>query len=410
MAETRGVYAQLRRAHEQRVLRVLRTQGALSRAQISARVGLSRTAVSEITAVLLRRGAIVVVDTDAPLRRGSGRPAERLAVDPGSGQFLGVDFGHARVRIAIADAAHEVVATGTADYADAPWSNRIQIALELGDKVCAEHGLHLRALHGIGIGVPGPHPTHSHLDGSRIGSVAGFHEPVADVIAAFEQHYGAEVIVDNNTRFAALGEAVVDEKAVRDLIYVRLSDGVGGGLVLDGRLFTGSEGIAGELGHVCVDPAGPECRCGKFGCLETFASVPAILAECRVRGVEVTDLTGLEALVQRSHPVVDQVLRDAATRVGRVLGAVAMAINPEQIVVGGRITRVAPVIVAQVASTVAFEMFPGPTAPTVRAALDVDGDGARGALAALFHRSPLLAGHQEADGSSQFDNPTRSKE
>jgi hypothetical protein len=109
-----GVHALVRRAHEARVLRVLREHGALSRGQIATKVGLSRTTLSEITGDLLSRGAVVVVDTDAARRAGSGRPAELLTLDPSSGQFLGVDLGHTRVRIAVADAAHDIIAAGHA--------------------------------------------------------------------------------------------------------------------------------------------------------------------------------------------------------------------------------------------------------------------------------------------------------
>ncbi|WP_328708821.1 Lrp/AsnC family transcriptional regulator [Microbispora hainanensis] len=109
-----GVHALVRRSHEERVLRVLRQNGAQSRNEIAARVGLSRTTVSEITSDLLGRGAIRVVDTDAVERVGSGRPAERLALDPASGQYMGVDFGHRRVNVLVADAAHDIIASGTA--------------------------------------------------------------------------------------------------------------------------------------------------------------------------------------------------------------------------------------------------------------------------------------------------------
>src|SRR5690606_31824392 len=123
---TSGVHAMVRRTHEERVLAALRAGGALSRAELAKRVGLSRTTLSEITATLLRRGAIVVVDTDAASRRGSGRPAERLALDPAAGQYLGIDFGHRRVHVAVADASHEIIASGVERYADdTGWSTRI---------------------------------------------------------------------------------------------------------------------------------------------------------------------------------------------------------------------------------------------------------------------------------------------
>lgn len=376
----------------------------MSRGEIAQIVGLSRSTLSEITGSLLQRGAIVVVDTDAAKREGSGRPAERLALDPGSGQFMGIDFGHRRVHVVVADASHEILVSGSTRYDDdAPWRTRIDLAFELIDRLSVEAGVHYGALQGIGIGVPGPYPTPTTAS-PRATAVPALHGSADDVDAAFVGRFDAPVIVDNNTRLAALAEAISGGSAVDDLVYVRLSDGVGGGLVVGGRLVIGSTGLAGEFGHVMVEPEGKECRCGKYGCLETVASVPAILATCQDLGVRLESLDDLKAAVDRSHPVVDQVLRNAAAALGRVVGMAAMALNPAEIVVGGEITRIAPVIVQQVTATVAYELFPGGAAkPVVRGAELSDEDGAIGALAALFHNSPLLAGYPEADAASQAD-------
>ncbi|MDQ4052750.1 MAG: ROK family transcriptional regulator [Actinomycetota bacterium] len=391
-----GVHALVRRTHEERVLRVLREHGALSRGQIARAVGLSRTTLSEITGSLLLRGAIVVVDTDAAKREGSGRPAERLALDPASGQFMGVDFGHRRVHVAVADASHEIVVSGSDRYADdAPWPIRLDVAFGLIDRLSAESGVHYGALQGVGIGVPGPYSaTPGVLFVAPHESVAAG-DP-ASAQAAFANRFGAPVIIDNNTRLAALAEVTFGSSSVEDLLYLRLSDGVGGGLVVGGRLVTGSSGLAGELGHVTVDPEGLDCRCGKKGCVETVASVPAILASCRDRGLAIEDLDDLAAAVNRSHPIADTVLRAAGSAVGRVLGAASMVLNPADIVIGGEITRVAPAVVQQAAATIAFEHFPRVAKPVVRGAQLSDDDGALGALAALFHNSPILAAYPEA--------------
>lgn len=393
-----GVHALVRRTHEERILGVLREHGALSRTQIGRAVGLSRTTLSEITSELLDRGAIVIVDTDAALREGRGRPAERLALDPASGQFMGVDFGHRRVHVAIADAAHEIVASGAGRYADdVAWPERLDIAFAVIERISAESGVHYGALQGVGIGVPGPYasaagvravPCHGAV------TVDAFHR--ASVDAAFAERFNAPVIVDNNTRLAALAEAIFGDVAVENLLYVRLSDGVGGGLVVGGRLVSGSSGLAGELGHVTVRPDGSLCRCGKTGCLETVASVPSILSSMRSEGIPVESPTDLRSLIERSHPVADRVLRQVGTDVGRVLAAVAMAVNPSEVVIGGEISRIAPVIVEQAQSTLRYELFPGAEPPNVRGAQLSDDDGALGALAALFHSSPLLAGYPEA--------------
>jgi predicted NBD/HSP70 family sugar kinase len=400
------VHALVRRNHEERVLRVLREHGALSRGQIAKAVGLSRTTLSEITGSLLQRGAIVVVDTDAGHRAGSGRPAERLALDPASGQFMGVDFGHRRVHVAVADASHEIVASGSDRYEDdIDWPTRLDVAFRLIERLSAQSGVHYGALQGVGIGVPGPYAGAPEVrDVPSHGAAAhGFHE--ASVDAAFGDRFGAPVVVDNNTRLAALAEAIFGRATIEDLLYVRLSDGVGGGLVVGGRLVSGSAGLAGELGHVTVRADGPACRCGKNGCLETIASVPAILSACRAKGLAVEGLDGLAAAVARSHPVADEVLRDAAAALGRVLGAVAMALNPSEIVIGGAITRVAPVVLHQAAATITFELFPGAKVPSVRAAHLSDDDGALGALAALFHSSPLLAGYPETPAPAAGQGP-----
>lgn len=407
MSTTTGVRALVRRTHEERVLATLRAGGALSRADLARRVGLSRTTLSEITARLLQRGALVVVDTDAGTRVGSGRPAERLALDPGAGQYLGVDFGHRRVHVAVADASHEIVASGVQPYDDEPWPARLDLAFALVDRLTREHGLHLGALQAVGIGVPGPHTGAA--GGSRV--AWNRHATPDGVEESFAERFGTPVVIDNNTRLAALAEAVSLPDGPSDLVYVRLSDGVGGGLVVAGRLVRGARGFSGELGHVTADPVGAPCRCGKRGCLETVASVPAVLAACRCRGAAVRDLDDLAAAVEKRDPVVDAVLREAGTALGRVLGAAAMVLDPVDVVVGGEIAHVAPVIVEQAAATLRYELssVPTETSHVVSASRLGDRGGALGALAAVFHRSPVLAGYPEpSDAGRPSSSPVSS--
>ncbi|WP_244971410.1 ROK family transcriptional regulator [Paramicrobacterium chengjingii] len=408
MSMTNGVRALVRRTHEERVLAALRAHGALSRSDLATRVGLSRTTLSEITASLLQRGAIVVADTDAAVRAGSGRPAERLALDPGAGQVIGVDFGHRRVHVAVADASHNVIASGRDEYENGtPWETRLSTAFELIERLSRETGVHYGALQAIGIGVPGPYTGKT----SDSGSVRWKNQLMPDgVDAAFAERFDTPVFVDNNTRLAALAEASTRSDVVDNLIYLRLSDGVGGGLVVSGRLVSGTRGFAGELGHVTADPSGVTCRCGKRGCLETVASVPALLAACRERGVLLETLDDLAAAVEKGDPVVDVVLREAGTAIGRVLGAAAMTLNPREVVIGGEVIRIAPMIVEQAAATIRYELYPIPAEQplVVRPAQLYDNDGALGAIAAIFHQSPLLAGYPEPSAPVEQQQSQRS--
>ncbi|GIF14744.1 putative NBD/HSP70 family sugar kinase [Actinoplanes teichomyceticus] len=401
------------------MLAILREHGTLSRAQIAARSGLSRTTLSEITGDLLGRGAIVKVTTDAHRRAGSGRPAELLALDPRSGQFLGVDLGHTRVRVVVADAAHEIIASGVAPYpAGTSLPARIRAGLALIERLGRERGLGLSALQAVGVGVTGPYPA---------GSAR------ADVSAAFRERFGAPVLVDNNTRFAALAEAGTTD--ARDVLYIRLAAGIGGGLVVGGRLVTGAQGAAGEFGHVLAEPGGAACRCGKRGCLETVASTGAALAAAGV-----ADLDRLAA--RRAEPAVAAAMDRIGEAVGRVLASAALILDPELIVIGGSLPRAVPAIVDRAARVIAAGRVPpgpwsagtrsadhgtggpgsavrggrvaagpvpadrepggaaGGSGPLVRAARLGDEDGALGAVAALYRRSPLLAGYSTLDGST----------
>jgi predicted NBD/HSP70 family sugar kinase len=371
-----NVQTLVRRTHEERVLAVLRERGGLSRSQIADRVGLSRTTLSEITADLIARGAIIVARTDADSRTGSGRRAELLALDPAAGQFLGVDIGHARVRVVVADAAHTEIASGVTAYDAADgWERHQQAGLDLVEQVAAEHGLHFGALQGVAVGVAGPDAT--------VRQAAH---------RAFAERYDCPVVVDNNTRLAALAEAMSEEDDAGDLVYVRLSDGIGGGLVIGGRLIAGGRGAAGEFGHVRVVADGRTCRCGKRGCLETVASLPAVVAAAGV-----ADADALAAAVTAADPTAVAAVEAAADALAEVLADAALVLSPARVVIAGPLVRLAPSIVDRVAEVVAAELAgTGSGRPTVRAARLDDEDGVSGAIAALYQQSPLLVGYAVA--------------
>lgn len=375
--------------HEEQVLATLRSRGAMRRADLAAQVGLSRTTLSEIVAELIGRGALKVVATDAENRRGSGRPAELIALDPRSGQYLGIDFAHATVYVAVVDASYQIIATDQVDLPpDAPWPQRIAAAFELVDAMEAQ-GTRFGALQGVGVGLPGPYSPSWSSD--RTDARAASAEARRSVERAVLDRFATMPLLDTNTRLAALAEAVHGEAVEEDLVYLRVASGIGGGVVVGGRLVHGGRGLAGELGHVSVRHDGRMCRCGKRGCLETVASTPAVLESCRERGADLEDVADLAAAVERADPILEDVLREAGAATGRVLAATVLALNPTNIVIGGTLPRIAPLFIQQVASTITFEVHPIDGArPRIRASELGDSGGATGAILALVHRTSLL--------------------
>ena len=302
----------LRETHEERVLTALRTQGSLTRAQLAERTRLSRATLSSIVQTLLATQAIsergAGEETDGGTTagvRGRGRPVSVLTLNPAGGLAIGMDLGHRRIQVTIANVAHDIVASdGIACTERTPWVRRVQLAVDLVDELTTRHEISLASLARLGAGIVGPVPS------DRAGLVR-------DALAG---RYGVPVFVDNNTRLAALAEATWGAGAgAGSMLYLRLSYGVGGGLVLGGRLLAGAGGAAGELGHISVDRDGPRCSCGGRGCLELYLS--NLLDE----------YGGFDKLSPDAIAYV-------ATRTGEVLAAACNTVNPEVVVVGGELT------------------------------------------------------------------------
>lgn len=159
-------------------------------------------------------------------------------------------------------------------------------------------------------------------------------EPLRERMAAA---LGMPARIANDADCAALGEwAFGAGRGCRHLLYVTVSTGVGGGLVLDGRLWTGT-GSAGEIGHMPVDPDGPACGCGRRGCLEALASGPAIARRyAALAGLDAVPAAVAVFAAARAGDVrARQAIEEAGTALGRALGGVVNLLGPERIVIGG---------------------------------------------------------------------------
>lgn len=157
-----------------------------------------------------------------------------------------------------------------------------------------------------------------------------------------EDAFAAPIRIDNDANAAALGEARFGVgRGADSLLYVTVSTGVGGGWVLNGRLWRGHQSLAGEIGHTVVDPAGPECLCGKRGCVERLASGPYMAADLAARGVVDGPITGqmVAELAGQGQPDALEILRRGAWALGVGLGNAANLLNPERIILGGGVTK-----------------------------------------------------------------------
>jgi glucokinase len=172
-----------------------------------------------------------------------------------------------------------------------------------------------------------------------------------------EERLGVPAAVDNDANVAVLGEHHFGAgQGCDSLLYVTVSTGIGGGWIVHGRPYRGADGMAGEIGHMVIDPNGPVCNCGKHGCLEALAAGPAIARRARERlaenpraGQALRALVGgeVEAVTARhvsqaaeaGEELSRQVLDEAARALGRGIGSAISLMNPQRVVVGGGVAK-----------------------------------------------------------------------
>ncbi len=390
MTEAPGSLEALRRLNRLRVLDALLRRSDVSRADIMRETGLSRSTVSSLVATLVAEGLVVEhADRKAqsPSRSG-GRPPTLLTLNPSAGAVVGIDFGHAQVRVAVADLTYTTVGEASQELdVDHDAAESLASAARLAAELLAGAGLRYDQVTGVGVALSAP---------VRAGSGVLASDPIfpgwvdIDVAAELHSRLRLPVYVGNDANLGALAEATLGAgRGIPNLIYVMLSTGVGAGLVLDGRVYEGDTGTAGELGHVVVAQDGLVCRCGNRGCLETVAGANAIVqALHQSHGSELT-IGDVLSLADAGDAGARRVLADAGRAVGRALASVCSVLDPRLIVVGGEVAQAGDLLIDGIRESISRAMTPS-AGHAVRVVVGDLGDRAEvlGAIALAISSSP----------------------
>jgi glucokinase-like ROK family protein len=348
-----GSLGSLRALNRSRVIDTLRQLGVASRAEIARRTGLSRSTVSSLVGELQESGVITERQGNgegSATARG-GRPPTLIALDPSVGVAIGVDFGKTHVAAAASDLSHTILAESRREMeGDYDASAGFEAGEQLVAEVLAEAKVDRDVVIGAGLGVPGP----IHLQTGTVGSSAilpGWNE--VRVAEEFGARLRLPVHVDNDANLAALAELHWGAgRNASNLVYLTAGTGIGSGIVIDGRLYRGAGGTAGEIGHTTIDEGGSICRCGSRGCLETFAAMPAILELLKPSLGE--DLTP-EAVIEQAADgdlACQRAIGDAGRHLGAALANLCNLVNPERIVVGGSLAQAGDTLLNPMRETV----------------------------------------------------------
>jgi predicted NBD/HSP70 family sugar kinase len=384
-----GSLSSLRELNRLKVLEVVRERGTVSRAEIAVATGLARSTVSTLVGELQSAGLVVEREdarVDGPA--SSGRPPLMLSLDPGAGAVMGIQFDHDYVRVAIADLSLTLLAEGVkASDVDHNARAGLEAAAELAGDLLARAGIESDRLIGAGVALSGPIDRNSGLISSTT-ILSGW--VGVDVSSWLGEHLGVPVHVDNDANLGALAESVLGAgRGASEMAYVMLSSGIGGGLILGGRLYRGARGSAGEIGHVSVDETGPMCRCGSRGCLETLVGARALIDLLRRSHGEEITIEQMIALARDGDPGCQRVIADAGRTVGRVAGAICNEFNPQRIVVGGELALAGDLLLDPLRESITRYAIPSATEELTVAA------GQLGDRAELMGALALVVGQSE---------------
>jgi predicted NBD/HSP70 family sugar kinase len=322
------------------VLEQIATGQGRSRAQIAHATGLTRSTVSTQVDELI---AAELVSELAPDRGSRGRPASPLVLNPGGPAGLGIEVNVDYTSACVVDLTGAVRARRTEirDNRVGTPQTGLRRAQRLAEAVLDEVDL---TIAGATLALPGlvdgggvlrraPNlPRWENVDSSRV---------LSDAL-------GLPVAVDNEANLAALAELWFGG-GPQDFVLVSGEIGVGAGIVLGGRLFRGTRGLAGELGHVVVDPAGPVCGCGARGCLEQVAGQEALIRNAKLVGAISTStaepdgaVAQLEVLATAGESRVRRMLSEAGTALGLALSDAVNVLDVPTVVLGGIYARLGP--------------------------------------------------------------------
>jgi predicted NBD/HSP70 family sugar kinase len=387
-----GSLASLREGNRKRVIDALRERGVASRAEIARMTGLSRSTVSTIVADLLEAELAGERDGHRAGEAHTGRPPVMVSLNRSAGLALGVDFGHRHLRVAVSDLSHTVLAETWCEMdVDQSAEQGLATAAEFVERVLEEADADRDRVIGVGMGLPAPinRATGSVQASSILPGWVG-----VDAAAEAAARLSLPVEVENDANLGALAELFWGAaKGRSDVAYIKVSSGIGAGLISNGRLQHGIGGTAGEIGHTVLADGGPVCRCGNRGCLETLASSRAIADLLSTSRREPVSTRRLLELCAEGDAAAQRLIGDAGRAIGVAVANLCNILNPECVIVGGDLSAAGEVLLGPLREVVQRNAIPSAVGD-LEVVAGVLGERAEllGALALVLRESDRFAG------------------
>ncbi|MDP4643414.1 MAG: ROK family protein [Opitutales bacterium] len=369
------------------VLQQLKLNGPMSRAQISASLGLTRATISNIVSVLLDLS--IVNETELDLG-GAGRPGLLLNLNPNCGSMIAVDVNLDYVSVVLSNVGQEVL-----------WSVRLPLLPDMGPEESllpvaelVEEALEISSLRDLpcqGICVALAGLVNRDIGELSYGPTSGWeHVPLK---ATWEARYKLPVHVENEAHSGAIGVHHFGPRpGVRNLIYLSLGVGLAAGVIVDGVLLRGKQGFAGQVGHTHFMDNGVRCGCGKLGCWVTEIGASAVKRKLISAGVTIPSKIGagvdwIGLILEKAKsgdPAVLKVLSEVGAQLGAGAARLVETFNPSMIVIGGRMGQLMKIAEPQIKDAIFANTLPYMAEPLEVLVNAAGEDQIQGCLATVF--------------------------
>ena len=332
----KATHGQTRTFNQQLVLRAIYDRAEISRAELARVTGLTRTSITALVGALLRGGLVEEVGRGPST---GGKAPIMLRLRPEGRHAIGLDLGESAFSGGLVDLRGNVVQSARVELDGRKGNDAVDVVFGLIDTLVRRNGAN--TLLGVGIGAPGLVDSHTgtvrwsvNLDWADL--------PLGTLV---NERFDTPAVVVNDSQAAALAESAFgDQDRPSNMIVVRVGRGIGAGIILNGRLFQGDGAAAGEIGHtIFVD--GPTaallepCRCGRQGCLETLASMPAMVRAAQLLDPAVDNETELISAFRAGNPAVRDVVLRAGSMLGQGIAAMIATLNVNHVVLIGQATQ-----------------------------------------------------------------------
>jgi len=339
----RGTFEWMKSVNRSIILNKIRTDSPISRAQIAKETKLTPPTVSSNVKALIEQG--LVIESELGESQG-GRKPTMLLINNEAFYVIGVDVGPREIDYVVANLAGTIVSRTERKLTTPITNTEFLVILKEGiNALITDTTIELEKVIGIGVAMHGvvEVETGTSLFAPNLGLT---NIPIQEEL---EKEFELEVKVENDARAMALGESWFGNHGDLDsMLVVNLGRGVGAGLVINGRLYHGAQNIAGEIGHMTIDINGAICECGNRGCLQTFATGPAITKQARkvikeqpIKGIEASSITGEKVyeMALAGNQEFVKILENTGGILGIGLTNLIHIINPNKIVLGGGVTK-----------------------------------------------------------------------